>query len=283
MRLSVIIPTRNRAPLWRSGWTIKPLLAQTDPPDELLVALDNPDDDTLAAVQDATRSAPFPVRILELLAGRPGPNPASAIPDNCLFHAATGDILLHLDDDCHCHPDLCRQIRTLLATLPRAIIWLLCNFVDEDHRPLANYDRRDCRADMAARHKWPTLPGGIAQLPSNRILHWGPAWAVPRREILAIGGHCLALAQFHNSDTRLGNRLTQNGCSSFIGLIQELSVDHLGPTWHAKHKHDQHAIRESNGPFYGRIIANGGPNFWDSDWIRAAYRELDTHTNAPTI
>jgi len=283
VRLSVIIPTRNRAHLWRAGWATDTLRRQTDPPDELVVACDNPDDDTIDAVTESTRSMPFPVRVLDLVAGRPGPNPASAVPDNCLFHAAQGDVILHLDDDLAVHPDLCRRIRALLDSLPRAIIYPHLRFVDEKHQPLTDHDSNDCRLDISIKRRWPTLPGGLRQLPSERVLHWGAAWAVPRRELLAIGGHCLALAQFHNADTRLGSRLVKSGCSSFLGVTPELTIEHLGPTWFAKHKHDQAAIRASQGPYTGPTIANGGPAFWNSDWIRSAYRELDIPKTVITI
>jgi hypothetical protein len=258
-------------------------LNQSEPPDELVVAIDNPDDDTLSAVQDATRGARFPVRIIELVAGRPGPDPASAHPDQCLFHAARGDILVHLDDDCRPHPDLCRRIRVLLANLPRQVIWLKFNFVNHDGSPLTDYPRVDSRIRHAEHLHWPILAGGIIRLPSHGTFHWGAAWCVPRREILAIGGHCLALARFRNSDTRLGSRLVAAGCDSFVGATPELTADHLGPTWYQVHQHDRRALRESRGPTRGRTIANGGLAFWNSSWIQAAYNELDTTTTSHTI
>jgi len=281
--LSLVIPTRNRAALWRSGWAIEPIRRQTEPPDELVIACDNPDDDTIVAVREATRNTPFPVRILDLVAGRPGPNPASALPDNCLFHAARGDIVLHIDDDCHIHPDACRRLRQLLRDLPRSIIWLKFNFVNADGSPLVDYPRTDSRLRCAEHFKWPTLPGGVIQLPSRGVYHWGAAWAIPRRELLAIGGHCMALSQFRNSDTRLGSRIVANGVASFVGAIPELAADHLGPTWYAVHQHDRDALRLSRGPITGKTIANGGPAFWETDWIKAAYTELDSPVTSLTI
>jgi hypothetical protein len=205
------------------------------------------------------------------------------VPDNCLFHAARGDILLHLDDDCRIHVDTCRQLRGLLADLPRSVIWLKFNFVNQDGSPLTDYPRQDSRLRHAQHLKWPTLPGGVIRLPDHGCFHWGAAWAVPRRDILAIGGHCLALARFRNSDTRLGSRLVASGCASFVGAVPELTVDHLGPTWYAVHQHDRAALRESRGPTRGRTLANGGPAFWNTDWIRAAYRELDNLETRLTI
>jgi hypothetical protein len=91
------------------------------------------------------------------------------------------------------------------------------------------------------------------------------------------------MAQFHNADTRLGSRLVKAGCSSYLGVIPELTAEHLGSTWYQAHKHDLAALRESQGPFTGRTLANGGPNFWSSDWIKAAYSELDPHSPVATM
>jgi len=104
MTLSVIIPTRNRAALWRSGRLLDSLRAQTEPPDELVIALDHTEDKTEDTIREQLIAHPskFPVRLLDITAARPGPDPASAAPDNCLFAAATGDILVHLADLTHC-------------------------------------------------------------------------------------------------------------------------------------------------------------------------------------
>jgi len=281
--LSLVIPTRNRAALWRSGWAIEPIRRQTEPPDELVIACDNPDDDTVDAVREATRSLPCPVRILQLVAGRAGPEQASAIADNCLFHAARGDIVLHIDDDCRIHQDACRRIRALLADLPRSVIWLKFDFVNADGSPLVDYPRTDSRLRHAEHLKWPLRADGTIQLPSRGVYHWGAAWALPRREFLQIGGHCLALANWRNSDTRLGCRLVASGCNSFVGAIPELSAEHLGPTWYAVHQHDRDALRRGRGPYTGKTIANGGPAFWETDWIKAAYTELDSPVTSLTI
>jgi glycosyltransferase involved in cell wall biosynthesis len=274
MRLSVIVPTRNRAHLWHSGWLTDSLATQTEPPDELVVALDHTKDDTLDAITQ--RRFPFPVRILEVLTPLVGPNPASANPDNCLFAAATGDILLHLDDDLSVSPGLCRRTRTLLDADVRATIWLQLHFVNPDHSPLTSHIPSDSRSRQAARLNWKTLPGGLVELPRPMSVHWGGGWATHRAELLAIGGHCRQLAAFRNSDTRLGNRLVRAGLASYLGQHPDLQADHLGPTWYATHKSDSAAIAESRGPSHGVTVANGGPAFWTSETCRQSYRTVAT-------
>lgn len=275
MTVSVIVPTRNRAVLWRSGWLLDGLAAQTEPPDELVIALDHTEDDTLDAVRIGAAALPFPVRILEVLAERRGPNPASALADNSLFAVATGDILLHLDDDLAVKPDLCRLIRELHDRYTRAVIWLQLRFVNPDHSPIQGRPPVDSRVAKAHRLNWPVLPGGIIHLPRALQAHWGGGWAVHRKEILAIGGHCLALAPFRNSDTRLGYRLVRAGLSSYVTSEVELSADHLGPTWFSVHRDDRDAIRESRGPSFGRTIANGGLEYWKSEACRSSFRVIE--------
>lgn len=279
MKLSVIVPTRNHADLWRSGWLSSGLAAQTEPPDELVVALDHTEDNTLAVIRKTW--FPFPVRILEVLTPRIGPNPASANPDNCLFAAAGGDIIVHLDDDLSVNPDLCRRLRALLDPGPRAVIWLQLRFVKPDHSPITVSLATDSRLRKAERLHWQMQPGGVLPLSRPAQLHWGGGWAVHRNELLAIGGHCRHLAALRNSDTRLGNRLVRHGLTSYVTCKDELIADHLGPTWYALHRHDRDAIRESRGPSHGATIANGGTPYWTSDTCRNSYRELPTPNPNP--
>ena len=270
MTLSVIIPTRNRAELWRSGWVLDSLRTQTRPPDELVIALDHTTDDTLDAIR--ARALPFHTRILEVLSPRPQGDPASATPDNCLFTAATSDVLVHLDDDIALGPDFCRRALALLELEPRSVIWAGLRFVTADHTPLTNHPPVDYRPSMAAKRHWPASTDGIYQLPAHWCVHWGAAYAVRRAEVLAIGGHDLNFAQYRNADARLGNRLIRAGLASYITSTDALAADHLGTTNRAKTR--------SSGPTSGPRIANGGPSYWTSDACRASYRILEVLDSA---
>jgi len=263
--LSVIIPTRNRAELWRSGWVLESLRAQTRPPDELVVALDHTQDDTLDVLRDW--SVPSRFRILEVLSPRPQGDPASAIPDNCLFAAATGDVLVHLDDDIALGPDFCRRALEFLELKPRSIIWARLRFVTADHSPLTDHPPVDYRPTMAAKRHWPASPDGIFPLPSHWCVHWGAAYAVRQSEVLAIGGHDLQLAGYRNTDARLGGRLVRAGLTSYVTSKDEHAAEHLGTTHRAKAR--------STGPTSGPQIANGGLEYWTSEAYRQSYRELE--------
>lgn len=273
MTLSVVVPTRNRAELWRSGWVLDSLRAQTQPPDELVVALDHTNDDTLDVIR--ARALPFHTRILEVLSPRPQGDPASAVPDNCLFAAATGVVLVHLDDDIALGPDFCRRALEFLELEPRSVIWAGLKFVTANRSPLADHPPVDYRPAMAAKRHWPATPDGLFLLPTHWCVHWGAAYAVHRSEVLAIGGHDLRLAGYRNADARLGGRLVRAGLTSYVTGKDDLAALHLGSTHRAKTR--------STGPTSGSQIANGGLAFWSSSWINAAYRELDSLNPGPTI
>jgi len=262
--ISVIVPTRNRADLWRSGWVLDSLRAQTRPPDELVVALDHTNDDTLDVIR--ARALPFYTRILEVLSPRPQGDPASAIPDNCLFAAATGDVLVHLDDDTALGPDFCRRAQEFLELQPRSVIWAGLRFIAGDHSPLTDHPPVDYRPSMATKRHWPASTNGIFLLPAHWCVHWGAAYAVRRSEVLAIGGHDLQLAGYRNADARLGGRLVRAGLSSYVTSKVEHAAEHLGTTHRAKTR--------STGPTSGPKFANGGPQYWTSDACRQSYREI---------
>ena len=283
MTLSVIVPTRNRAELWRSGRLLDSLRNQTEPPDELVIALDHTEDNTADTIHEQLIALPskFPVRLLDITAARPGPDPASAAPDNCLFAAAAGDILVHLDDDLAIGLDFCRRVRTLLPLGKRAILWHQLFFLtaqtnERTHNAARNAIHDDTlptdyRTTLAIKHHWPRLTGGIIQLPAHRMLHWGAAWSAHRAEILAIGGHDLRLAGYRNADARLGNRLVRAGLTSYVTCKDSLAAIHLGTTRRAK--------THSSGPTGGPKIANGGAGYWTSEACRTSYRiiiELDS-------
>jgi glycosyltransferase involved in cell wall biosynthesis len=275
--LSVICPTRNRAPLWRSAWLLDSLRAQAEPPDELVIALDHTEDDTLDTILDQLQTHPlnFSVRIIEVLAPRPEPHPASGFPDNCLFHAATGDILFHVDDDIYLPRQTLELTRALFEDLPNIALWYPMTFVDENHAPLP--DGQDWRFRMINQH-WPRVPAGLTRPPPNSQAFTGAIWSTSRAALHAIGGHDLATCGYHNQDTRIGNRLLKY-CDggSYLCTSRRLTAEHLGLTWHMQHRSDHNALRAAYGaPRSGPTIANGGNRFWTSPWFNSAYRTLTT-------
>ena len=277
--LSVIVPTRNRAALWQSAWLMDSLRAQTEPPDELVIAVDHTDDDTVAVLEADLSARPvrFPVHVLEVLAPRSAPHPASGIPDNCALHAATSTIIIHVDDDIALPPDFCRRIRVLFDSLPSAVLWAQLHFVTPDGTELEGWQGRDGRDFLAAKHHWPTLPGGIAQLPPQLSVHWGAVFVLCARDIRAIGGHDLRQCGWHNTDTRLGRRLARSlKAGSFVTTTPALTALHLGVTWYRQNCNNPRVIRAAQSTLGGDRIANGGQAFWSSSWFDSAYKLTTT-------
>jgi glycosyltransferase involved in cell wall biosynthesis len=270
--LSVICPTRNREPIWRQAWLTDSLCRQTSLPDELVIAIDHTEDATIDAIR--CRKYPFPVKILDIVAPRPGPLPASGTPDNCLIHAATGDVILHVDDDLSLPPGCIAHTRHLFDGLPPAAIWYFMTFVNADGTELL--DGQDWRIELARAKAWQTLPGNILRSPPFSGCSTGAIFAVPRAVLRAIGGHDLADCGFHNQDTKLGFRLDRYcKAGSYLSASPNTTALHIGYTWHMQHRKDQAAIRAAYGSQHpGRPIANGGQAFWNSDWFKDSYHDV---------
>jgi len=267
--------------LWRSRWLTDAIEAQTRHPDELLVAVDHTDDDTVDVLVSwwNERRRPFPLTILEVLAPRPEPYPASGIADNCLFHAAHGDILIHLDDDCRPGPDFLELNSWWFQNSPRCIIFHPITFTDRHFSPIDPPNHTDSRLRCRRYHLWPRLPGGLAELPATEQLCWGAAWTVRRADVAAIGGHDLTTCGYHNTDTRLGKRLTRSGVRPLLATDPRAEILHLGQTWHVQNQHNTTLIAKYSWRFSTPKVANGGPKFWSSPWFQNAYRK--THTLTP--
>lgn len=271
--VSVIIPTRNRRALWESGPLLPSLLAQSDLDLELVIAVDHAEDDTLEYLTTRFTAfpPPFPVSVLDVLAPRPGPFPASGVPDNCAIHAARGARILHLDDDLDVHRELVAYAKTLPAA---ATVWGQLVFCGPDWLPLPGSDALDCRPALLARFQHSRVPAGLMLMPPGRLLHWGAAWSTSRAALLAIGGHDLGTCGYHNTDTRLGTRLARVQ-PSFLCTDPRFTVRHLGRTWcqSAVSDDDRRAVAASRAvPLSHRPTANHGRDFWQSAWFAAAYR-----------
>jgi hypothetical protein len=257
--LSIVVPTANRASLWRRRWLWSGLQALKRADIELIIIDDHSEDDTLAAVVSLLDSAPlaYPVTLARCLTPHVMEHQASAAPDQVGFGLAAAPLLLHLDDDLRIHPGLIDYVLEL--DLRRSVLWCQYRFVDDTGKPYPGRHALDGRAKFARRHL------GTAPLCSRKELHWGAAFAVPTSEIRALGGHNLDHRGFRNSDTRLGHRLVSSGCRSLLAVDERGHVDHLGPTWHMAHKKQPALINaHRRPPEEESLVANGGLEYWTS-------------------
>ena len=279
MTISVICPTRNRADIWRSGWLLDSLATQTRKPDELLIAVDHTEDDTLTAIANHLSFCRFPIRteVLDVLAPRPGPFPASGLPDNCLFHHATSDVIIHVDDDISIPDHFVEHTEMLFDTLPNISIWYPMTFVDEQHKPLV--DGRDWRYDVVKARRMPIIAAGLVRPNPAYSCATGAIFATTTNAIRTIGGHASQACGYHNQDTMLGYRLSSY-CTggTYFATSPTTTALHRGLTWHMHHIKDPAALRIAYGRTQpGPAIANGGLSYWLSNFWQTAYTIAHIH------
>ena len=280
MTISIVCPTRNRAELWRSGWLLDSLAAQSRPPDELIIAIDHTEDDTLPTLAKKLERDrfPTPTRIITVEAPRPGPFPASGQPDNCLFHNATSDIILHVDDDIALPVDCLKRTEVYFETLPNIAVWYPMTFVDANRQPIK--EGQDWRIEYAKKFRWKKGPCGLVAPHPAATGATGAIFAVLTSAIRAIGGHEVRCFGYHNQDTILGTRLSCF-CSggTFLAMSPATSALHFGPTWHVQNIANKQAF--STAYIQTRlqsIIANGGDKYWQTEFWKSAYSVAHTHT-----
>jgi glycosyltransferase involved in cell wall biosynthesis len=119
--ISVVIPSYNGAPY--IGGTISSILDQTVLPDEIIVVDDCSRDNTVTVVRDLARTAPAPIRVIQLRRNSGGP----ARPINAGVEAATADLIAVLEQDDRPTPTRVARSLEAAALLPSA--GLICGRV----------------------------------------------------------------------------------------------------------------------------------------------------------
>ncbi len=111
LTVSVVICTRNRAPLLRAA--LASIAAQTRAPDQLVVLDNGSSDDTPAVIAAFAHSAPFAVDAHTLA------EPSIPAARNAGARAARGDVIAFLDDDAVARPDWLERLVAALERDPR--------------------------------------------------------------------------------------------------------------------------------------------------------------------
>ncbi len=111
MKISVVIPAYNATGTIRE--TLNSVLAQTAPPDEILVMDDGSTDDTLAILRS------YEPQVTVLQHTNKGPSAGR----NALCAAATGDIIAFVDSDDVWHPQYLEVQRRLFLAHPDAVVY----------------------------------------------------------------------------------------------------------------------------------------------------------------
>ena len=191
--VSVIIPTRTRAS--RLPATLAPVLADAGV-SEVVVVVDGPDEEThrlLAAIQ---ATAPR----LRALRG-PGTGPGAARAAG--IEAATGDVVVLLDDDVIADPDLASRHGALHATTRQIVIGRLTS---EGARSAPD------RLYAAAYERWWDAAWRDPAVALQRL--WLGNASLRRSDALAIGLDEPAMRGCRHEDRELGIRLARDGFSA---------------------------------------------------------------------
>ena len=213
-RISVVIPTYNRSDVVER--TLRHLDAQDYPADRYeIILVDNSTDATRAMVERFARTSRVPIRLMHL------PERLPAVKRNIGLRAATGDLVLFMNDDVWARAQLLREharshaaangeLRAVLGHVEQSAEMPSTPFL-EFYRPFAYHeiaDRADAR--VSSRYFWSmnlSLPR-TAILERNLVFH--EDWA----EI----GH---------EDVELGHRWAKAG--GVIVYNPRAYVDHFHP------------------------------------------------------
>ena len=139
-RLSVVIPTRNRRALLAR--TLPTVLAQDLPPAdyEVIVVSDGSTDGTVEFLQQMSHTSPVALRVLDR------PQAGLAAARNAGIHAATGPLVLLLDDDMLGEPALVSRHLAAHNGRPDVVIGSV-ETSTESRRGLATDFVRLCRGE----------------------------------------------------------------------------------------------------------------------------------------
>jgi len=228
MKISIIIPTFDRCKLLQR--TLPTILAQKlkGGEFEILVVSDGCTDGTFSWLKELNEAS-F-LRVFE----QPNRGPGAA--RNYAAHEATGDVLLFLDDDLVCLPNLAQQHLTAHQKFPHSVVSGLVRLADEGTGNVVHWHFEDIHRKYLLRMVGKTTP----QWPYDAVFYANSS--VPRADFLACGGYDegfgLAL-----EDVELGVRFWKAGLH--FHLLQDAVTEHI-------HVKSANAIARIDGEAYGR-------------------------------
>jgi glycosyltransferase involved in cell wall biosynthesis len=192
MRLSLITPTRDRMALLEG--LLRSLESQTYRDFEIIVAVDGSTDGTLTLLESIKRRNPFSLEIIALT----GEGRAKA--RNAAIRAATGEVLVFMDDDLTLEPDVLARHNAFHEMFQNSIALGPVKFPDGVTR-------------FSSRPQWVNVSGCNT--------------SVPRVPALKTGLFDEELAQYGGEDLEWGYRLEQHGLKP--RALADAVVHHHGP------------------------------------------------------
>ncbi|MFZ2640990.1 MAG: glycosyltransferase family A protein [Verrucomicrobiia bacterium] len=279
-RITLAIPTFNRLDLWRRQILWQSLLSQSCTEDlEVLICDDGSTDDTVACLAHSLRATPppFRVRLFRTLAPKSLPTQASALPDNVLFKEASGDWIVHLDDDGWVHRDLVRWVRSHVPPAAPAIWWGRLVFCDPP--TLLPYPGQRGLDPRIPRHRIPDQ--GVTPMRKDWAAEWGALWITRMEIVRRIGGHEMENIEWRGGDSRFGARIRQVA-RCYFAADAATTFWHVGIPWQRQQIEAgrlRDVVKLQRLPQYGtadpaQIVVNGGDAFWTSGLLDSMYEEI---------
>lgn len=196
IRLSVIVPTRNRREVLITR-TLPAMFRQDLPADEfeIIVVVDGSTDGTAQALRDL--EPPCSLRVIE----QPGRGASAA--RNAGIQAACGNLLLFLDDDIVCQPDLFRLHMEAHADAEPALVYGSISIHPETPPSVLRYGTEAWYEEYYGHLR---KQGGL-KLPEDNYLISNSS--MPRSTVIECGGFDEAMTA--KEDYELGLRLWKKG------------------------------------------------------------------------
>jgi glycosyltransferase involved in cell wall biosynthesis len=197
LRISVIVCAHNEAAYLAA--CLHSLLAQTRPPDEIVV-VNNASTDATRAVAEAVAG----VRVVD------EPRKGLVVARETGRQASSGDVLVYLDADCRAPLTWLERIERRLERNPRLVAL---------SAPYRFYDWDAWGRFWARAYDLTLAPA--TQILVTRVLRigavfYGGNFAVRRTALDRIGGFDTSI-EFHGEDTNLGRRLFRVGRVAMVG------------------------------------------------------------------
>lgn len=274
MKVTLGIPTYNRAGLWQKGYVMASLTSQTDKDFEVVIVDDNSSDNTVETIEALMRMHcnGFSWRLLKTRREHDKLHPKdSGMADNVIIGEMSGDVLVHLDDDGWFDSELVEYVKKNQSLSRDHVYFGLIDFCEADTLKHVRFDPRMETFRLQQGHKYDIKSEGW---------HWGSLWAAPAKLLYYMGGHQEETHRFRGCDSRLGYRMAQ-ALHAVYDTNPQFTFHHIGDTWYNSMKQQgrteeaqkAHKTRMVN-EWQPVMIANGGAKYWSSREFDQTYKVI---------
>lgn len=266
-RITIGIPTYNRANIWKTRILWNSLLTQTERDFETIIVDDNSTDDTIETILQLQKDSPLNnLKFYKTILPKKSDVQASAVADNIIFGNCTTGILIHLDDDGWVSPLLVEKTNGLNIEQEPRVFYLVINFNDPQNLQSIGKDSR--------------LKGypkrGYFYL--KKELCWGAAYIAPTELLKTLGGFSVLTSHIRGSDTRLGVRLFETQPCLYYN-DENFVFNHLGKSFIQQMPREEYkkvSLSPNHHNIEVPIISNGGWFFFESEEFKSSFIQIPT-------